>query len=119
MPAVTDNVVYVTVTLTEPLLLSPFVFGSPENKAGFYGITNVNFQMSMASDANRAWRSVKFPQSDGVAEAVGPFTEMAVAHSVASSALTFTFLTGHSSDKLPSRNTVSYTHLTLPTKRIV
>ena len=61
VPAVTDTTVYVTVTLTEPLLLSPFVFGSPENNPGFYGITNMNFQMNMASDANRAWRSVRFP----------------------------------------------------------
>ena len=60
----------------------------------------------MASDANRAWRGVRSPQSDGVAEAAGPFTKTAVVHSVASSALTLTFPTGHSSDKLPSRNIV-------------
>ena len=87
------------------------MFGSPENKAGFYGITNMSFQMHMASDASRAWRSVRFPQSDGSADAFGPFTKTAVVHSVASSALTFAFLAGHSSDRLPSRNIVPYHEL--------
>ena len=40
--------------------MSPFIFGSPENKQGFYGITNMNFQVNVASNANRAWRSVLF-----------------------------------------------------------
>ena len=110
VPGVTDTIVYVTVTLTEPLLLSPFVFGSPENKQGFYGITNMNFQMNMTSDANRAWRSVRFPKSDGVLNGGNlppyAFTKTATVHSVASSALTFTFLTGHATDRLPSRNIV-------------
>ena len=100
VPAVTERVVYVNVTLTEPLLLSP---------------TNMSFQMNMASDANRAWRSVTFPITDGVASEgralVGPFTKTAVVHSVASSALTFTFLTGHATDRLPARNIVPYHEL--------
>jgi hypothetical protein len=58
-PKVTDTVVYATYTVTEPLLLSPFVFGHPEGKQGFYGIQTMNFQMNMSPTANRAWRSVK------------------------------------------------------------
>ena len=59
IPAVGDAIVYVDVEITEPLLISPFVFGAPENKAGFYGITNMNFQMNTAANTNRAWRSIK------------------------------------------------------------
>ena len=46
-----------TFEVTEPLLLLPFVFGSGMGKQGFYGIQTMNFQMNMASTANRAWRS--------------------------------------------------------------
>ena len=44
-----DAIVHMDVEITEPLRISPFVFGAPENKAGFYGITNMNFQMNMAA----------------------------------------------------------------------
>ena len=64
IPAVGDATVYVYVQITDPLLISPFIFGSTDNKAGFYGITNMNFQMHLAANANRAWRSVKFSSSD-------------------------------------------------------
>ena len=81
--------------------MSPFVFGSPENKAGFYGITNMNFQMNLASNANRAWRSVDFINPNG-----GFITKSAFLEKVTSSSLSFTFSTGHPTDKLPSRNIV-------------
>jgi hypothetical protein len=60
IPDVSSTVVYVDIEVCEPILMSPFIFGSPENKQGFYGITNMNFQMNMAPNANRCWRSVKF-----------------------------------------------------------
>jgi hypothetical protein len=65
IPNVSDKIIYVDVQITEPLLMSPFIFGSPENKQGFYGVTNMNFQMNMAPNANRAWRSVKFTAAAG------------------------------------------------------
>ena len=52
VPTVTDNIVYVQFEVTEPLLLSPFVFGSGMGKQGFYGIQTMNFQMNIASSAN-------------------------------------------------------------------
>ena len=55
-PTLADNDVYVTFEVTEPLLLSPFIFGSGAGKQGFYGIQTMNFQMNMAPNANRAWR---------------------------------------------------------------
>ena len=100
-------------------------------------MTNMNFQMNMAPNANRAWRSVKFTT------AAGSRMTNAYVQSGQNSELKFTFLTGHPTDQLPSRNivpyyelpiyrtagrfdvpkrsllAVSYTHLTLPTNREV
>jgi hypothetical protein len=73
-PVLADSIVYIDVKITEPLLLSPFIFGSPENKAGFYGITNMNFQMNLAANANRAWRSVKFNIAVATSLPPTPFT---------------------------------------------
>jgi hypothetical protein len=56
-PFVTDTDVYVVFEVTEPLLMSPFVFGSGYGKQGFYGIQTMNFQMNILPTANRAWRS--------------------------------------------------------------
>ena len=104
MPGVSDKTIYVDVQITEPLLMSPFIFGPPENKQGFYGITNMNFQMNMAPNANRAWRSVKFTTAAGT-------LKNAYVQSVQNSELKFTFLTGHPTDQLPSRNIVPYYEL--------
>ena len=38
IPTIDDTVVYAQFEVTEPLLLSPFVFGSGFGKQGFYGI---------------------------------------------------------------------------------
>ena len=59
-----DSAAYVGLEISEPLLISPLVLDAPENEAGFYGLTHVNFQMSMGAHANRAWRSIKFAAND-------------------------------------------------------
>ena len=51
---INDTEAWVQFEVTEPLLLSPFVFGSGMGKQGFYGIQTMNFQMNMAATANRA-----------------------------------------------------------------
>ena len=109
IPAVNSRIVYIDVQVTEPLLMSPFIFGSPENKQGMYGITNMNFQMNLASNANRAWRSVKFREVPP--DAPAQLIKTATVVDFKSSQLTFTFLTGHSSDLLPSRNIIPYYEL--------
>ena len=53
VPIITDTDIYVTFEVTEPLLLSPFIFGSGHGKQGFYGIQSMNFQMVMNGNANR------------------------------------------------------------------
>ena len=45
--------------MTEPLLLSPFIFGSGYGTHGFYGIQYMNVQMVMNGSANSAWRSAR------------------------------------------------------------
>ena len=55
-PLPSDTTVYVTFKVTEPLLISPFVFGAPFGKHGFYGAQTMNFQINIAPTANRAWR---------------------------------------------------------------
>ena len=54
---ITDTTIYVQLDVREPIVLSPFIFGSGNVKQGFYGIQTMNFPMIMASTANRAWRS--------------------------------------------------------------
>ena len=57
LPRVGDNVVFVRFRVIEPILMSPFTFGTTEGKAGLYGIQTLNFQMDMQASANRGWRS--------------------------------------------------------------
>ena len=96
------NEVYVRFRVTEPLQLSPFTFGTTDGKQGFYGIQTLNFQMNMMSNANRAWRSVRFPGR------TGDFAKTAQIESFENSQLTFQFITPHASELLPSRTVVPY-----------
>ena len=106
-PRITDTTVYATFRVTEPLLLSPFVFGHPDGKQGFYGIQTMNFQMNIAANASRAWRAASFLGQDGT----NPFTKSATIESFENSQLLFQFLTPHASDLLEPRNVVPYYEL--------
>ena len=106
-PILTDTEVYVTFEVTEPLLLSPFIFGSGAGKQGFYGIQTMNFQMNMAPNANRAWRSaIMGAQLPGA-----NYSKNASIVSFTDSTLLFQFLTPHPSDMLDPRNVVPYYEL--------
>ena len=83
--------------VTEPLLLSPFVFGSGFGKQGFYRIQAMNFQMVLTGNANREWRCAALAG-----------TKTATVHSFTNSQLLFQFLTPHASDMLDPRNVVPY-----------
>ena len=100
VPGVADKIVYVTFEVTEPLLLSPFVFGSGYGKQGFYGIQTMNFQMNINPSANRAWRSAVFSGSKNVE-----------IESFNNSQLIFQFLTPHASDMLDPRDVVPFYEL--------
>ena len=105
VPTVANNEIYVEFEVTEPLLLSPFVFGSTHGNQGFYGIQTMNFQMNMLSNANRAWRSARFVYGGSIYE------KTASIESFTDSTLLFQFLTPHASEMLTSRNVVPYYEL--------
>ena len=107
IPAVDSSIVYIDVQITEPLLMSPFIFGSPKSKQGFYGITKLSLQMSLAANTNRAWSSVKLKTTGGASSLI----KNAHVQECASSQLIFTSITGHPSDQLPSRAIVPYYEL--------
>ena len=96
-----------TFKVTEPLLISPFVFGAPEGKQGFYGIQTMNFQMNIAPTANRAWRCANTVAN----KLVAPLIKTATVDSFTDSQLIFTFLTPHASDLLEPRNVVPFYEL--------
>lgn len=55
----TTQTVYVSVQLTEPLMLSPFIFAHlRQNSQGFYGVQNLNFRLLLNPNA-RLWRTAQ------------------------------------------------------------
>jgi hypothetical protein len=99
--------IYVKFKVTEPLLLSPFIFACPQtNNQGFYGIQNMNFQMNI-SGAERVWRSVR----PLLSVPTDPTINSIVVSSFSDARLVFQFLTPHPSDLLPARNVVGFYEL--------
>jgi hypothetical protein len=93
----------IKVRVAEPLMLSPFLYGETEHKsAGFYGINNINFNMSMDSAAKRALR---FCPGTTVTSVTASYTE-------GESNIECRFLTPHPSDLLPETNIVPYQEFT-------
>ena len=103
--AANGKTAYIKFTVTEPLLLSPFLFGNPSHSnQGMYGVQNMSFNMNM-SDTKRVWRHDN-----------GPGGNSSVIQNVElvrfeKSKLTFNFLTAHPSDQLSSRCVVPYYEL--------
>ena len=90
------GVLYIQFTVSEPLLLSPFIWCDPvSNNQGFYGIQNMNFVFNMG-DASRVWRTANTA-----------ITGVSVV-SYNNTQLLFNFLTPHPSDLFPARNCVPY-----------
>ena len=96
-PTRDDAEVYAEFDVCEPLLMSPFIFGSGQGKQGFYGIQMMSIQMNLTGNANRAWRSAVFNGTKNVT--VADFKD---------SQLLFQFLTPHASDMLDPRNVVPF-----------
>jgi len=97
--AATNQSLFVKFTVTEPLMISPFLWSNPQsNNQGMYGVQNMTFTFNMG-DASRVWRS-----------ASGKISAVEVAE-YTSSALIFNFLSAHPSDLMPSRNSVPYMEL--------
>ena len=94
-----DTTMYIQFRTLEPIFVSPFVFGCEENKAGMYGIQNINCQINMLSNCNRSWRCVS---------TVPGYTKTAQIVAVSDSTLYFEFITPKASDMLESRNVLPY-----------
>jgi hypothetical protein len=119
----TENFVF---RITEPLLISPFIFGHPKSNAqGFYGVQNLNFIFNVAG-TNRVFRG---PNGTGASSAAATYAANSVVPAntpfinavtlgnalqtlgFANTQLLFTFLTPHPSDLMPARNIVPYYEL--------
>jgi len=102
----TSEAIYLQFTVSEPLLVSPFIFGNPKsNNASFYGIQNMNFIFNIG-DASRVWRSSNFYTPVGGATV--PYITASSVYSFTNSRLIFNFLTAHPDQMMPSRNIVGY-----------
>jgi hypothetical protein len=104
-----SQLILVKFQVTEPLLISPFIFAQPQsNNQGFYGVQNMNFVFNMG-DASRVWRTANYT---GGGDPLGN-TSISAASVVAFSGtrLIFNFLTPHPSDLMPARNAVPYYEL--------
>jgi hypothetical protein len=103
--------IYVQFTVTEPLLLSPFIFCDPKsNNQAFYGVQNMNFVFNIG-DATRVWRSALNTAGAGASPFGSSFINSASVVSFSNSQLIFNFLTPHPSDLLPARTAVPYYEL--------
>ena len=113
--------IYITFRSTEPLLISPFIWGHPEtNNQGFYGVQNANFVFNIG-DASRVFRSANY--NPFVDPAGLPATAPQIPSKVNSTItaisvqefsdtkLIFNFLTPHPSDLMPARNVCGFYEL--------
>ena len=97
-PADGNYQVYCTVTLTEPLLLSPFLFNDPVGSPqGFYGIQNFTVQANIGSP-NKFWSTA----NPNLSVALNP------TNTFQNTKLIMTFLTPQPSQLLKSRNVIPY-----------
>ncbi len=91
-----------TVTSVEPLLCQPFIWNKTLcNKAGIYGLQNLQFTMNYGSDAGRA---LAVPLN----VIAGNPTVTNVSQNVLQAELHMKYITPHTTDIMPKRNVVPY-----------
>ena len=95
-----DRDVRVKFRVSEYLMISPFIYGEPENTAGLYGIQAMSILLNLDSDAKRCWRT------NEDATKVSPRRIQLVG--VKDCALFFDLLTPQPSQLMPKRNVVPY-----------
>jgi hypothetical protein len=111
LAAGTARIVTVRITVTEPVLISPFTFAGDDGQ-GFYGIQNLSAIINLDQTANTAIRfggvlATRF--GTGAAGAVVLPTVRFTGAYVPQ--LLFQLLTPHASDLFPARNVVPYYEL--------
>jgi hypothetical protein len=103
--------IYVQFTSTEPLLVSPFIWGHPQaNNQGFYGVQNMNMVFNIG-DASRVWRTANNTAAAGNSPLGATYINAASVVNFSDSRLIFNFLTPHPSDLMPARNCVPFYEL--------
>jgi hypothetical protein len=104
--ATVPNSALITATFTEPILMSPWIWGQPEsNNQGIYGIQNLNFTLQLKSSPSDALRLSSLTLSQ--------LTASFPANAFSNSQLLFKFYTPHPSSLMPSRNVVPYSEYLL------
>ena len=102
-PTGTARSLTVTITTTEPVMVSPWTFAGDEGQ-GMYGIQNLNAIYNLDQTANLA---IRF----GNAAARFPALPAVSLVQISSSTILFQFVTPHASDLMPSRNVLPYYEL--------
>jgi hypothetical protein len=95
--------VVITVEVTEPVMLSPFVFGDVAHKSqGIYGVSQINLTFQLDATGKRCFRWIEntaFYNSKAISN---------VSYSTTESYIECRFLTPHPSDLLPEVNILPY-----------
>jgi hypothetical protein len=111
-----DGAIKLTYELTEPLLLSPFMFSKTKaNNQGFYGIQNMNIVANLNNGA-RIFRgpssgAATFANISGTGAEKSGIGAVTVDFTQEKPNLLMVFLTPHPSDLMPARNIVPYYEL--------
>ena len=105
----TSRIIYIQITVTEPVLVSPWTFAGDDGQ-GMYGIQNLNAVYNLNQSAVTALRFGnsynRFPTVNNAI--VLPTVQLV---RVDSAILLLQFLTPHPSDLMPSRNVLPYYEL--------
>jgi hypothetical protein len=100
----TTKFVVITVEITEPVMLSPFIFGDVAHKSqGIYGISQINLTFQMDATAKRCFRWIPTGTEYYTSKSID-----SIAYSTTESYIECRFLTPHPSDLLPEVNILPY-----------
>jgi hypothetical protein len=110
--ALQDYYIVFSTQVTEPLFLSPFIFGNPEyNMGGIAGVNTINFvfnidttakrMMSLASSVGAGGATITLGKAYGPNTFTNPFQG-------GNTRMLFNFLSTQASDLIPSRNVSPY-----------
>jgi hypothetical protein len=101
--------VFITFTSTEPLFLSPFIFGDPEyNCGGFAGINTMNFVANIDSTCKRLFSTANIGNCTYTIGLGQPLNPTPNNNAFTNSRLLFNFLSTQPSDLIPVRNVCPY-----------
>lgn len=100
----------ITFTVSEPLLLSPFMFGQPENKSGFFGVNNLTLSMNVGS-LQRVIRHAIQVSNPASAQFDRNWALSVNSVKFTNSRLVFTFLSPQDTQRLPLRCVTPYYEL--------